>query len=200
MKYLLGKKLGMTQHISPEGMVTPVTIIEAGPCVITQIKEFKNGKKSYQIGFGEAKKLNKPQSGHLRDKKLKNLREFPFSDDQKDGVEVGQTIDLSIFSKDLKVDIVGISKGKGFQGTTKRHNFKIGPKTHGSKSHRKPGSIGSRYPQRVIKGRQLPGRMGNDRVTVKKLTIVDIEADKNLLLVKGGIPGQNGRLIIVRQS
>ncbi len=200
MKYILGKKLGMTRHISETGEVVPVTIIEAGPCVVTQIKEFTEDKKTFQLGFGDTLNLNKPQAGHLKENKLKHLKEFKFDSENQEVYELNKKIDLSIFAKELPVKVTGVSKGKGFQGTVKRHNFSIGPMTHGSRHHRKPGSIGSMYPQKVLKGRQMPGRMGNDKKTILNLKIVDIEADKNLLLVKGSVPGQNGKLLIIRQK
>jgi len=199
MKYILGKKLGMTRHISETGEVVPVTIIEAGPCFVTQVKEINEDTKTFQLGFGDTKNFNKPQAGHLKDHKVKHLKEFKFDKENAEVYSLNDKIDLSIFVKDLPVKVTGISKGKGFQGTVKRHNFSIGPMTHGSRHHRKPGSIGSMYPQKVIKGRPMPGRMGNDKKTIKNLKIVEIEPDKNLLLVKGSVPGQNGKLLIIRQ-
>ncbi len=190
----------MTQYIDQNGEVFGVTVLEVGPCPITMVRTTTNDVKSAQIGFGVAKKNNKPQAGHLKSKPIKHLREFPLNDTNESLYPSDGEVNVSILDQNFPVTITGISKGKGFQGTVKRHNFKIGPKTHGSKNHRKPGSIGSRYPQGVIKGRRLPGRMGNDQITIKNLKIVEIDPTKNMLIVKGSIPGQKGRLLIIRQS
>jgi len=198
MKVILGKKIGITQLIHDNGKVDPVTVISAGPCFVTQIK---NGRiKTFQIGFETAKKLNKPRTGHLKDKKLKHLREFKIDQDNESIYQENATIDLSIFDPKNKLDITGTSKGKGFAGAVKRHHFSIGPKSHGSKHHRRVGSTGGRFPQRTTKGRRMPGRLGNDRTTIKNLSIIRIEADKNLLLIKGSVPGTKNQLLIIRQK
>jgi large subunit ribosomal protein L3 len=197
MKYLLGKKIGMTQLIAADGAVTPVTVIEAGPCAVTQIKA--TPKASFQIGFGVAKKINKPLTNHLKENKVRHLREFPIDQDNQEIYQAGKIIDLSIFDLQKVVKVSGISKGKGFAGTVKRYNFKIGPKSHGSKSMRQPGSTGCQFPQRKIKGKKTAGRMGNERVTVRNLPIMQIETDKNLLVVGGSVPGNNNSLVIIQQ-
>lgn len=198
MKVILGKKIGITQIINDNGRVDPATVIMAGPCFVTQVKN--NDRKTFQIGFGEAKKLNKPLIGHLKDKKLKHLREFKFDSDNESIYQENATIDLSIFDIKSKVDVVGTSKGKGFAGAVKRHNFSTGPKSHGSKHHRRTGATGGRYPQRTIKGKKMPGRMGNSRTTIKNLSIIKIEPEKNLLVIKGSIPGSNNGLLIIKQK
>lgn len=197
MKVILGKKIGMTQYINENGQVSPVTIIEAGPCQVTQVKDGEVA--TFQLGYSNAKKINKPQAGHLKEKKLKYLREFKLDEKNNSIYSNDALIDLSIFDAKGKLNVTGISKGKGFQGTVKRHNFKIGPKTHGSKNQRKPGSIGCRFPQHVLKGRKLPGRMGGDQITTKNLPIISIESDKNLLIVKGCVPGNKNQLLIIKQ-
>ena len=198
MKILLGKKIGMTTLIAETGKTEPATIIEAGPCVVTQIKD--QAKKSFQIGFEACKKISKPLSGHLKGKNLKYLREFPLDEDNTPIYQPEATVDLSIFDTKKPVDITGTSKGKGFAGTVKRYHFKIGPKSHGSKHHRRSGSTGCRFPQHTIKGRRMAGRMGNEQVTTKCLSILRIEADKNLLIVKGAVPGTKNKLIIIKQK
>jgi large subunit ribosomal protein L3 len=200
MKYILGQKIGMTQYIDQNGEAFGVTVLEVGPCPVTVIRQNDETLKSVQIGFGATLNNNKPKAGHLKTKQVKHLREFHLDATNESIYQPDGTVDVSIFDQAGTVSVTGISKGKGFQGCVKRHNFKIGPKTHGSKNHRKPGSIGSRYPQGVIKGRRLPGRMGNDQITVKNLKIVEIDTVRNMLIVKGSIPGQKGRLLIIRQS
>ncbi len=197
MKILLGKKIGMTTLIADSGKIEPATIIEAGPCIVTQIKNL--AKKSFQIGYGATKKNTKAISGHLKGKTLKYLREFPLDEENSEIYQADATIDLSIFDTKKTVDITGTSKGKGFAGTVKRYNFSIGPKSHGSKHHRRVGSTGCRFPQHTIKGRRMPGRMGNEQVTTKHLSILRIETDKNLLIVRGAVPGTKNRLVIIKQ-
>ncbi|MBT4511088.1 MAG: 50S ribosomal protein L3 [Chloroflexi bacterium] len=196
---ILGKKIGMTQIFTEDGTVVPVTAIEAGPCTVTQIKNVnKEGYTAIQIGFGEAKRLNSPERGHL--KKLgafKHLREFRMKDVSE--VELGQKVTVDIFEPGDKIDVVGISKGRGFAGVVKRHGFAGGPKTHGQKDrHRAPGSVGGGTdPGKTWKGQRMAGHMGNARVTVRKLEVVQANPDRNLLLVKGAVPGcRNGLLII----
>jgi large subunit ribosomal protein L3 len=194
MSALLGKKIGMTNVFSADGKLVPVTVVQVGPCVVTQVKTKQtDGYNALQLGFDEkpVEKLNKPQSGHLKktsNKGFRVLREFRTDDAEK--IEAGTNIGIDIFGVGDKVNISGISKGRGFQGTIKRHGFSRGPETHGCRNHRKPGSIGnSAWPGRVFKGKKLPGHMGTNRETVKNLTIVDIKHEDNILLVKGPVPG-----------
>ena len=199
---LLGKKLGMTQ-IFDEARFTPVTIIEAGPCRVVTIKtKERDGYESVQLSFGEVKerKLSKAELGHLKKTEApatRILREF-----QKVGeLAVGQSITVDIFKKGDWVDVVGISKGKGFQGVVKRHHYAGGPESHGSMFHRHPGSMGaSSYPSRVWKGKTLPGHMGDRRITAQRLKVVESRPDENLLFVRGAIPGAANGLIMVKKS
>lgn len=202
MKYILGKKIGMTQIFNEKGKVQPATLIQAGPCKVTQIlTEDKNGYSALQIGFGK-KKLNKPRAGHLKNFLQKNssfsvLREFPY--EEKD-LNVGDTINVEQFEKGEKISVAGISKAKGFQGVVKRWNFAGGPASHGQKhTLRAPGSIGSAYPQHVMKGKKMAGRMGGVRKTVKNLEILDILPKENILVVKGSLPGNNGANLEIKK-
>ena len=210
MKFILGKKIGMSQvFIDSEDAkkVVPVTLIEVGPCVVTQIRaEKKDGYQAVQIGFLEKKKINKPLMGHLKDLgKFRYLREFRLDKngvgkDEGEKVEykIGDTIDASVFETGDKIKISGVSKGKGFQGVMKRHGFKCGQASHGQKhSNRKPGSIGSAYPEHVIKGRKMAGRMGGVQSTQLGLEVVEVDKEKNLLIIKGSVPGNNGVLVRV---
>ncbi len=205
MSALLGKKIGMTNVFSSDGRLVPVTVVQVGPCVVTQVKTKEtDGYNALQLGFDEkpVEKLTKPIAGHLSksgDKGFRVLREFRTDDGQE--VEAGATIGIDIFDIGDKVNISGTSKGRGFQGTIKRHGFSRGPETHGSRNHRKPGSIGnSAWPGRVFKGKKLPGHMGTDRQTIKNLTIVDIKHEDNLLLVKGPVPGFKTGILEVQKS
>ena len=184
-------------QIWKEGKVVPVTLIEAGPCVVTQIKtEEKDGYKAVQIGFEKIEKEKKIKKTQ-KDKPYKYLKEFKTDEIEK--FKVGDIIDVSQFQVGEKVKISGMSKGKGFQGVVKRWGFSGRNKTHGVKhEERKPGSIGSAFPQRVIKGKKMPGRMGSERVTIKNLEIIDIDKDKNLLVIKGGVPGRKGTLLEIQ--
>ncbi|MCL1891246.1 MAG: 50S ribosomal protein L3 [Coriobacteriia bacterium] len=200
---ILGRKLGMTQVWSDDDQLVPVTVIQAGPCVVTQIKtDEKEGYSAVQIGFGElkAKKLNKPMAGHFSKANVepsKVLREVRVDDAAN--YELGQEITVEQFAETKKVDVSGVSKGKGFAGVMKRYNFKGGPGGHGSHFHRAPGSVGQcATPSRVFKGLRLPGHMGVDKVTVKNLEVVKVDAEQNLLLVKGAVPGGKGALVSVR--
>ncbi len=199
---LLGRKLGMTQIFEEGGLVRPVTAIEAGPCTVTQIKTpDRDGYSAIQIGFGDAKKLNKPETGHLKDLgKLRHLREVRLN--SIDNYEMGQKLDVSLFETGELVDVVGTSKGKGFAGGVKRHHFRGGPKTHGqSDRHRAPGSIGATTtPGRVYKGTRMAGHMGDVRITVQNLKVVEVDPDRNLLLVEGAVPGANNGLVFVRKA
>ncbi|MCS6291860.1 MAG: 50S ribosomal protein L3 [Nitrospira sp.] len=199
---LLGKKLGMTQ-VFDETRLTPVTVIEAGPCRVVTIKtKERDGYEAVQLSYGEVKerKLSKAELGHLKKQQApasRVLREFEKVGD----VTVGDSVTVGMFKKGDWVDVVGVSKGKGFQGVVKRHNYAGGPESHGSMFHRHPGSMGaSSYPSRVWKGKTLPGHMGAERVTVQRLKVVDSRPEENLLFVRGAIPGATNGLIVVRKS
>ncbi len=197
MKALIGKKVGMTQIFDEEGNVVRVTVIEAGPCVVTQIKTpEKDGYAAVQIGFGDAKHQKRPQMGHLKaaNASSKILREFATEED----LNVGAKLDVTNFEVGDEVQISGTSKGKGFAGTVKRHNFATGPKTHGSHNYRAPGSIGSGYPEHVFKGMRMAGRMGGDRVTIRKAKVVLLDAENNLIAVKGSVPGPRKGIVTLR--
>jgi large subunit ribosomal protein L3 len=205
MSAILGRKIGMTNVFSAEGKLVPVTVLQVGPCVITQVKNMEtDGYTALQLGYDERpiEKLNKPVAGHLKkagDKGFKVLREF--RSDNVEEVEAGMTVGIDMFSVGDVVNVSGISKGRGFQGTIKRHGFSRGPETHGCRNHRKPGSIGnSAWPGKVIKGKKMPGHMGVDKKTMKNLTIVDIRHDENLLLVKGPVPGCKTGIIEVHKT
>ena len=199
---IIGRKIGMTQVFQEDRTVAQVTAISAGPCIVTQIKTMKKeGYDAIQLGFGDAKRLNSPQKGHLKKVGMfKHLREFMVDDIES--VQIGQVIDVSIFKPGDFVDVTGISKGKGFAGVVKRHGFAGGPKTHGqSDRHRAPGSIGATTsPARVLKGMKMAGHMGNERVTVRRLKVVEADAERNLLLVRGAVPGAKNRLVTIRKS
>jgi large subunit ribosomal protein L3 len=200
---LIGKKLGMTHIYDEGGTMEAVTAIEAGPCLVTQIKtEAKDGYIALQLGFGEAKRLNTPMRGHLKGtgRQLKYIREFRIEDPST--VEVGQKVDVGIFKTGDRVDVIGISKGKGFAGGVKRYHFAGGPKTHGqSDRHRAPGSIGSTtYPGRVLKGTRMAGHMGNRRITQRNLKVVQADPERHLLLLRGATPGANNGLLLIRKS
>ncbi len=200
MKFILGKKLGMTQVFREDGAVVPVTRVFAGPCVVTQIKHAtKDGVDSVQVGFGEQKsfRLNKAKQGHLKDlATVRFVKEFRSSEDHD--LKRGDTFSVKVFAPGEKVHVVGTSKGKGFQGVVKRHGFSGGPASHGHKDQlRMPGSIGATDAARVFKGKKMGGRMGGDRVTVKNLEIVDILPEENILLIKGAVPGGRGGLLMI---
>ena len=204
MKGILGKKLGMTQIFTEEGIVVPVTVVEAGPNVVTQVKTVeKDGYNAIQEGFEDAKEksLNKPQKGHLAAANVlkKHLKEF-----RVDAVEeftVGQEIKADLFAAGEKIDVTGTSKGKGFQGPIKRHGQSRGPESHGSRYHRRPGSMGAcSFPGRVFKNKKLAGHMGSVKVTVQNLEVVRVDADKNLILVKGAIPGPKGSMVTIKEA
>jgi large subunit ribosomal protein L3 len=199
---IIGRKLGMTQVFTDNGNAQTVTAIEAGPCAVLQVKTAaKEGYDAIQLGFGEAKRLSSPQRGHLKGLgKFKSLREFRVSDTEV--TKVGDKVDVSLFKVGDLVDITGMSKGKGFAGVVKRHHFAGGPKTHGqSDRHRAPGSIGATTtPGRVFKGLRMTGHMGNSRVTVCKLEVVDADPGRNLLLVWGAVPGARNGLLLIKKS
>jgi len=195
MKAILGKKLGMTRIFDEKGTVIPVTLIVAEPNVVTQVKTVESdGVAKIQVALPQTRKLKKPQAGHLEKSGVKStyLREFKL-----EGLSVGEKIDLSQFEVGQLVAVSAISKGKGFAGTVKRHNFATGPKTHGSNNYRQPGSIGSMFPQRVIKGRRMAGHMGHDKVTVKNLKIAQIDQANNCLYLRGAVPGANKSLVSI---
>ncbi|HEX77312.1 MAG TPA: 50S ribosomal protein L3 [Dehalococcoidia bacterium] len=199
---IIGKKLGMTQLFRDDGTLEAVTAIEAGPCVVTQVKTAaRDGYEAAQLGFGPAKRLNRPERGHLKGLGLfRHLREFRLQD--ASGLEVGQRVDVSIFREGELVNVTGTSKGKGFAGVVKRHGFAGGPKSHGqSDRHRAPGSIGATTsPGRVLKGTRMAGHMGNRRVTVRNLEVVKADADRNLLLLKGAVPGSRNSLLLIQKA
>lgn len=202
---VIGKKLGMTQVFDDKGLAIPVTVIKVDPLTVTQIKTVEtDGYNAIQVGLIPAKEkhLTKAQIGHLAKNKLENFRQLQeFRLDNPEDFKVGQLIDLTLLSDIAKVDVTAKSIGKGFQGTVKRWNFSRGPMAHGSKNHRAPGSIGAgTTPGRVIKGKKMPGNMGNERVTITKLTVVKVDNDNNLLLVKGSVPGSEGKLVTVVPS
>ncbi|MBW6457874.1 MAG: 50S ribosomal protein L3 [FCB group bacterium] len=206
MNGIIGKKIGMTRIFDERGRNIPVTVIEAGPCYVTQIKtDETDGYTAVQIGFEEVREklVTKPELGHLKGagKVLRNLKEFRMT--ELNGLKVGDEVHVDIFKKGDIIAVTGTSKGKGFQGTVKRHNFSGGPKSHGQKDRlRAPGSIGaSSSPSRVWKGMKMSGQMGNDTVTVRNIEVVEIRSDKNILLVKGSVPGsRNGIVQIVKSG
>lgn len=202
---VIGEKLGMTQIFDEDGLVIPVTVIKVEPLTVTQVKTSdKDGYNAIQVGVvqGKKKHLTKAELNHLEKNSLpafRHLQEFKI--DNITDYSVGQKIDLSVLKEGEKVDVIGKSIGKGFQGTVKRHNFARGPMSHGSKNHRLPGSIGAgTTPSRVYKGLRMAGKMGNANVTVKKLTVVKVDSDKNLVLIKGSVPGPEGRLVTIKPS
>ena len=201
MQVIIGTKIGMTQIIGEDGVVTPVTILRAGPATVTQIKTAeKDGYNAVQLGIGQGKNLSKSVSGHVKkageNLKPKTLREFRLEKEPE--VKLGDVLTVEQFNLGDKVTIVGVSKGKGFAGTVKRHNFNESRNTHGFKGNiRRVGSIGSMYPQKVWKGKRMPGRMGHDQVTVKNLVVAYIDKENNLLGLKGAVPGPNKGIITV---
>jgi large subunit ribosomal protein L3 len=202
---VIGEKLGMTQVYDEQGLCIPVTVIKVDPLTVTQVKTVEtDGYNAIQVGVVPAKEkhLTKAQIGHFKKNNLENFRHLQeFRVDNPADYTVGQKIDLGVLSEISKVDVSGKSIGKGFQGTVKRHNFSRGPMGHGSKNHRAPGSIGAgTTPGRIYKGKRMAGNMGNEKVTVSKLSVVKIISDKNLLLVKGSVPGPEGKLVTVKPS
>lgn len=200
---ILGRRLDMTRHFREDGRMESVTAVEAGPCTITQIKlPSKDGYSAVQIGFDEVKALNKPEKGHSEraGAMFKHLREVRV--ESSSDLQVGQKLDISVFKPGQKVDVSGISKGRGFAGVVKRWHFAGGPKTHGqSDRHRAPGSIGgTTYPGRVVKGLKMAGHMGNRKVTVKNLEVIESDASRNLLLLRGAVPGPRNGILMIRTS
>ena len=205
MKGILGKKIGMTQIFSEAGEMIPVTVIEAGPCVVTQLKtEETDGYKAVQLGFEDQKehRLTKPERGHFAKAGVackKYLGEFRLDEDES--YELGQTVSAADFEEGAKLDITGTSKGKGTQGNIKRHHHRRGPMTHGSKHKRLPGGLAAAtYPSRVFLGNKAPGRTGRDTVTMQNLELVKVIADRNLMLVKGAVPGSKGGLLRIKAA
>jgi large subunit ribosomal protein L3 len=216
MKALLGTKLGMAQLFDENGNVARVTLIQAGPCTVTQVKTIESdGYNAVQLGYGEAKHQAKPQAGHLAKAEVnsRTLREIRLdainpahpkvkahteAQEAALSLEVGAKLVVTVFEAGDEIQVTGTSKGKGFAGTVKRHNFATGPKTHGSHNYRAPGSIGAGYPQHVFKGMRMAGRMGGDQVTVKGLKIVLVDAERNILAIKGAVPGPKRGTVMVR--
>lgn len=204
-KAIIGKKIGMTQIFNEKGAVIPVTVIQAGPCTVVQVKTTeKDGYNAVKLGFGDVKekKLNKPELGTFKKIKAepkKHLREFRL--DSVEDIKVGNELKADVFTAGDKVDIQGISKGKGFQGVIKRHGQSRGPMGHGSMYHRRPGSMGpTSTPGRVFKGKKLPGHMGVDVITIQNLEVVKVDLDKNVILVKGSVPGNKGSILKIKDS
>jgi large subunit ribosomal protein L3 len=200
MKALLGTKIGMTQIISEDGRAVPVTLIQAGPVTVTQVKSVEiDGYNAVQVAYGEGKNLSKAVAGHTKTAGVtpKHIREFRVDELPAD-LKIGDIIDVTKFELGDMVDATGTSKGKGFAGTVKRHNFNTSKKTHGGNGNvRKPGSIGSMYPQKVFKGKRMAGRMGHDRVTVKNLEVAYVDAASHLIGLKGAVPGPKKGLIVI---
>ena len=204
-KTIIGKKVGMTQIFDENGLAIPVTVIEAGPCTVTQVKTVEtDGYDSIQLGFGDVKEkhLNKPLKGHFAKSKLalkKHLREFRVNSTEE--TKVGDEIKVDAFEQGDKIDVQGTTKGKGFQGVIKRHGQHRGPMGHGSMYHRRPGSMGpTSTPGRVFKGKKLPGHMGHTTVTIQNLDVVRVDLDKNVMLVKGSVPGPKGAILKIKKS
>ena len=204
-KAIIGKKVGMTQVFDEKGVVIPVTVIEAGPCTVVQVKTVeKDGYDAVQLGFGAVKehKVNKPMKGHFSKGNVtpvKHLREFRVEDTA--AVKVGEEVKADVFAQGDLVDIQGTTKGKGFQGVIKRHGQSRGPMGHGSMYHRRPGSMGpTSTPGRVFKGKKLPGHMGRQTVTIQNLDVVAVDTDKNVILVKGSVPGAKGAILKIKMS
>lgn len=203
MKGILGKKIGMTQVFAEDGCVLPVTVIEAGPCRVIQVKDpEKDGYTAIQLGFDGIKKeknITRPMSGHFKKASLPPYRLL--KEIKMEGFKEGDTITVDIFNKGDRISITGVSKGKGFQGVMKRFHYHGGPASHGSMFHRAPGSIGSSsFPSRVWKGKGLPGHMGNERVTTRNIEVIDVRKEQNLLVVKGAVPGADGGYLIIRKN
>ncbi|MFZ5364446.1 MAG: 50S ribosomal protein L3 [Patescibacteria group bacterium] len=201
MKFILGKKLEMSQKFKEDGTVVPVTLISVGPCKVTQVKTAeKDGTNAVQIGFDVAKKLNKPESGHLKD--LENFRHLTeIAIEKPEEYSRGQEIKISILAPGDKVQVVGTSRGMGFAGVVKRHHFRGGPASHGHKDNlRAPGSIGAGGVQRVFKGMRMAGRMGGERVTIKNLEVIEVDEQNNILALKGAVPGKRGATVLISQK
>lgn len=200
MKAIIGRKLGMSEIIDDKGRFIPVTYIQADPCSVTQIKNMEtDGYSALQVGFEKSDKINKPKSGHLKkiNAKYKHLKEFRIDASSEESIKVGDSLDVSMFNPGDKVTVSGISKGKGFAGTVKRWNFNTGPKTHGSRNYRKPGSIGSMYPQKIFKGKKMAGQMGSEKTTVKNLDVVIVDSQQQVIGLRGAVPGPRKGLVTI---
>ncbi len=198
---VIGKKLGMTSVFAEDGTMVPVSVVAVEPNTVTALRTTeRDGYVAVQLGAHKARRLTKPREGQLKGlPPVKDVREFRL-DDASD-YQVGQTLDVSLFADAETVDVSGVSKGRGFSGTVKRHHFRRGPETHGSDSHRQPGSIGAgTYPGKVFKGTGMAGRMGNDTITVKKATVLKSDAERNVLLIKGPLPGAPNALVVIRKT
>jgi large subunit ribosomal protein L3 len=202
---LLAQKIGMSQVYDEKGHVVPVTILAAGPCPVVQVKTSeRDGYAALQIGFGKRREklIPRPLQGHMKRHNaagLRMLREIRVEDPS--AYQVGQTLTVALFEVGVKVDVVGVSKGKGFAGVVRRHHFKAGRATHGCTTHKQPGSIGaSAYPSRVVKGKRLPGRMGGERVTVKNLDVIGVDPDQNLIWLRGCVPGHPNGTVLIRKN
>lgn len=198
---VIGRKVGMTSVFAEDGTMVPVSVVSVEPNTVTALRTLdRDGYSAVQIGAEKARRLTKPRAGQLKDlPPVRHTREFRLDDISE--FQVGQTLDVSLFEVGEMVDVSGVSKGRGFAGTIKRHGFRRGPETHGSDSHRQPGSIGAgTYPGKVFKGTSMAGRMGSDKITVKKLIVVRRDAERNLLLIKGALPGPRNSLVIVRKA
>jgi len=198
---LLGLKAGMTQIFAEDGTLVPVSVLVVEPNTVTAVRtRARDGYTAVQLGAGTARRLTKPRLGQLKNlPRVAHVREFRVDD--IDEYHLGQSLDVSLFAEGEKVDVIGTSKGKGFAGTVKRHHFHRGPETHGSDSHRQPGSIGAgTTPGRVYRGTRMAGHMGDERVTVKKLTVVRADPERNLLLIRGSVPGAVNSLVVVRKA
>ncbi len=209
MKVLLAKKVGMTQIFDANGARSGVTVLQVGPCIVTRLKSIEaDGYSAVQLGYGESKKLSKTQAGQLKLsgakstvlKEFKTIQTAEFTDDQEQPAElkVGDSLGVDIFKVGEKVVVSGISKGKGFAGTIKRHNFNTGPKTHGSHNYRAPGSIGAGYPQHVSKGMKMAGQMGHAKVTIKNQKIALIDTENSLIAVVGSVPGPRRGIVVIK--
>jgi large subunit ribosomal protein L3 len=201
---IIGRKIGMTQVFLENGTSVPVTVIEAGPCKIVDVRTTeKNGYSAVQLGFGDVqeKRLSKPELGHLKAHgapAVRHLREFRT---ERDDLKTGDAIGVDLFEVGSKIDVIGTSIGRGFQGVVKRHHFRGGPESHGCKTKDMPGSVGaSAWPSRVIKGKRLPGQMGNKRITVRNIQVVKVDKDRNLVVLKGAVPGAINGLVLLRQA
>jgi large subunit ribosomal protein L3 len=199
---LIGRKVGMTQVFADDGTLVPVSVLSVEPNTVTAIRTVeRDGYRAVQLGTGTARRQTKPRLGQLKDlPRVSDVREFRLANDEET-FEVGQTFDVTLFSAGDHVDVTGVSKGKGFAGTIKRHHAKRGPETHGSDSHRQPGSIGAGTdPGRVLKGTRMSGHLGDTRTTIRQLTVVSADAERNLLLVRGSVPGGRNGLVLVRKA
>ena len=204
---IIGRKIGMTQIFSKDGLSLPVTVLKAGPCVVVQLKTInRDGYETAQIGLTEGKpaRVTKAVAGHYKRAKVlptRILREIAIEPGTGETIQEGEKVEVSLFTVGDQVDVIGFSRGRGFQGVMKRHGFSGGKATHGSMHHRAPGSIGqSSYPSRVIKGMRGPGRMGNDRVTVRNLRVIRVDVDNDRLVVQGAVPGAPGGYVVIRKA